>query len=66
MQDMSGLPWWGVQGGLDTLALKKLFVGGQGGSKNRSSPCERLDLRVEVLKLRGVKGLQGGREHSSD
>ena len=28
--------------------------------------CERSDFRAEVLKLGGVKGLQEGREHSSD
>ena len=27
--------------------------------------CERLHFQAEVLKLGGVKGFQGGREHSS-
>ena len=26
--------------------------------------CEHLGFRAEILKLGGVKGLQGGREHS--
>ena len=63
----AGLPWWG---GLNPLVLKKkLFVRQARGKALKIGQvlnCKRLGFRAEVLKLGGVKGLQGGREHCSD
>ena len=58
----------GGPGGLGPLSSKKLFVrGAQGALKiSRVLNCERLAFRAGVLKLVGVKDLQGGHEHSSD
>ena len=56
-----------VAGGLGPPSSEKLFVRGPGGIlKWVKSFCERLDLQAEALELGGVKGLQEGREHSSD
>ena len=60
------MPWWG---GSAPLVLKKTACKGGPGEAFKIGQvlnCERLDFRADVLKLGGVKGLQGGREHSSD
>ena len=66
--DEAGLSWWGTLGDSAPLVLKKLFVRGAQGALKISQVlnCERLAFRAVVLKLVGVKDLQGGHEHSSD
>ena len=66
------MTWWDAEmrgWGARTPSSKKTVckVGPGGALKiGQVLNCERLDFRAEVLKLGGVKGLQGGREHSSD
>ena len=55
-----GLPWSGSEG-LASLILKNCLYG-----RSRRGSCESLDFREEVFEKGGAKGLQGGREHSSD